>query len=51
MFPLSFVILFVLFIVVLETNELPHINNYEWFFMVYAIGQTSSLQLLPGLRG
>jgi hypothetical protein len=35
----SFVILFTLFIIVLETNVLSRINEFEWFFMVFGIGK------------
>lgn len=34
----SFVLLFLLFIVVLETNTVDRINGMEWVFMVYGIG-------------
>lgn len=34
----SFLILFLLFITVLETNVVSSINAFEWLFMTYGIG-------------
>ncbi|KAK7012208.1 hypothetical protein R3P38DRAFT_3019877 [Favolaschia claudopus] len=36
----NFLILFVLFIIAMETNELQRINFWEGFFMIYALGFT-----------
>ncbi|KAF8318776.1 hypothetical protein DL93DRAFT_345555 [Clavulina sp. PMI_390] len=37
---MNFLILFLLFITVLETNEIAYMNAFEWLFMVYGIGFT-----------
>ncbi|KAF9511363.1 hypothetical protein BS47DRAFT_1298922, partial [Hydnum rufescens UP504] len=37
---LNFVLLFILFLVVLETNEIDAINFPEWMFIMYAFGFT-----------
>ena len=37
--PSSFVLLFILFVVVLETNEIDNINIPEWIFIIYAFGK------------
>ena len=36
----SFLILFVLFVLALEFSERDHINLFEWIFVVYALGFT-----------
>ena len=42
---LSFLLLFILFVLLLETNELDHINIFEWAFMVYAFGVLDQIWL------